>query len=97
MSVRNLWKRPSAFLPVVMSLLALCLVIWFVATFGVVRQADEGSAARLFQLLMAAQVPIVAYFAYSWLPRAPRQAALVLSVQVSAALATLLLVFLLEM
>jgi hypothetical protein len=51
-----------------MSLGALGLLLWHVATFGVVRQADEGAAARVYQLLMAMQVPIVAYFAITWLP-----------------------------
>jgi hypothetical protein len=42
-----LLRRPSAFLPIVMSLAALGLVVWFVASFGVVRGAhDEGAAAR---------------------------------------------------
>ena len=90
-------RRPSAFLPIAMSLAALALVVWFVATFGVVRQPhDEGGAARLFQLLIAAQVPIVAWFALTWLPRAPRPAALILALQGCAALVAVALVVLLE-
>ena len=68
---------------------------WHLLAFGVVRQADEGAAARVYQLLMAAQVPIVAYFAITWLPRAPRQALQVLALQVGAALLTLAPLFLL--
>jgi hypothetical protein len=40
-------------------------------------------------------VPIVAVFAIKWLPEAPRQALLVLALQVAAAIAAALPVFLL--
>jgi hypothetical protein len=90
-------RRPSAFLPLAMSLAAIALVVWFVATFGVVRQPhDEGAAARLFQLLIGTQVPIVAWFALMWLPRAPRPATLVLTLQGCAALVAIALVVMLE-
>jgi hypothetical protein len=46
-----------------MSLIALALVLGHVALFGVVHQADEGTAAHLWQFLMAVQVPIIAFFA----------------------------------
>ena len=64
-------KQPSAFLPMAMSLAALALVLVHLAIFGVVREADEGTAAHLWQLLMVGQVPVVAYFALIWLPRSP--------------------------
>ncbi len=63
------------------------------ALFGTLHQADEGTAAHLFQLLMPAQVPIVAYFAIMWLPRAPRQALVVLALQTGVALAIFAAVF----
>lgn len=94
-SVGVIIKKRSAFLPIAMSLGALVLLLWHVAAFGVVRQADEGAAARVYQLLMAAQAPIVAYFAITWVPRAPREALLVLALQVGAALLTLAPLFLL--
>lgn len=67
-------KQPSAFLPVAMSFAALAVVLGHVAMFGVVREADEGTAAHIFQLLLIAQVPIVAFFAIKWLPRNPQPA-----------------------
>jgi hypothetical protein len=63
-------KQPSALLPLAMSVAALALVLGHIAVFGVVHEADEGTAAHLWQLLMAGQVPVVAYFAMKWLPRA---------------------------
>jgi hypothetical protein len=83
----TLLKRPSALLPVAMSVAALATVIGYAATFGIARQADEGAAAHLWQLLMVGQVPVVAFFAIKWLPTAPRQALPVLGFQVGAALA----------
>jgi hypothetical protein len=80
-------KQPSALLPIVMSVAALALVLGHVAIFGVVHEADEGAAAHLWQLLMAGQVPVVAYFALKWLLRAPGQALRVLARQAVAALA----------
>lgn len=92
-----LLRRPSAFLPIGMSLAALGLVVWFVASFGVVRGAhDEGAAARIFQVLLVAQIPIVAYFALRWLPRAPRPAAVILAFQLVAGLVAIGSVVLLE-
>jgi hypothetical protein len=81
-------KHWSALLPLAMSLAALALVLGHVASGGV-READEGTAAHIWQLLMAAQVPLVALFALMWLPRAPRQALAVLAVQAAVVLANL--------
>ncbi|MGI9024106.1 MAG: hypothetical protein ACR2GP_00700 [Burkholderiaceae bacterium] len=60
---------------------------------GNVREADEGAAAHIFQLLMVAQAPVVAFFAFKWLPRNPRSAAFVIALQVFAALVALAPVF----
>ena len=83
----SMMKQPSAFLPMAMSLAALALVLVHLAIFGVVREADEGTAAHLWQLLMVGQVPVVAYFALIWLPRSPGKALRVLALQLVAALA----------
>ena len=93
----SIMKKPSAFLPLAMSFAALATVLVHVAMFGVAREADEGTAAHLWQILMAAQIPIVAFFAIKWLPRTPRQALLVLTLQGGAALAALAPVFFLNL
>jgi hypothetical protein len=93
MSFSALLKQPSAFLPVAMSCAALAMVLVHIVFFGAVREADEGTTAHIFQLLMVAQVPIMAFFAIKWLEKAPRQAVLVLALQVGAALAALAPVF----
>jgi hypothetical protein len=83
----SLVKQTSALLPIAMSVAALVLVLGHVVIFGIVHEADEGTAAHLWQLLMAGQVPVVAYFALKWLPRATGQALRVLALQAVAALA----------
>jgi hypothetical protein len=80
-------KQPSAWLPIAMSVAALALVFVHVARYGPGPEADEGTSAHLFQLLMAGQVPIMVFFAVKWLPQAPGQALRVLAWQVAAALA----------
>ena len=89
-------RRPSAFIPLAMSLAALALVIGHIAAAGVAREADEGTTAHLWQLLMFGQIPVILFFAVTWLPRRPRQAVLVLALQVAAWAAAAAPVFLLQ-
>ena len=96
MQFSTLTKQPSAFLPVAMSMAALATVLVHIVLVGTARQADEGTAAHIWQLLMALQVPIIAFFAVTWLPRALRPALLILAVQAGAALAALAPVFFLN-
>jgi len=90
-------KQPSAIIPMAMSLAALGVVIGHIAAVGVAREADEGTAAHLWQFLMAGQIPVIAFFAIRWLPRTPRQALLVLILQAVAGLAAAAPVFLLRL
>ena len=78
---RLLLKQPSAWLPFVMSLIALGMVLGYAAMFGTIQQEDEGTPARIFQLIMVAQLPIAAYFAIQWLPKRPMPALLILALQ----------------
>ena len=89
----SMMKQPSALLPLAMSFAALAMVLGDAAMFGIVHEADEGTAAHIFQLLMAAQVPVVAFFAIKWLPRNPRQTLQVLALQAGAVLAAFAAVF----
>ncbi len=94
--MKQLIKSPSAFLPLVMSLAALLTVAVHVALFEVARQADEGTAAHIWQLLMAAQLPIIAFFVVKWLPRQPLRTLAVVALQGAAILAALAPVYLLK-
>src|SRR5476651_973641 len=97
MSFLNMLKRPSGFLPMLMSLIALATVLTHVAMFGAAREADEGAAAHIFQLLIIAEAPVVAFFAMKWLPRVPKLALSILAMQVGAVLAALAPVYFLNL
>ena len=96
-------RKPSAFVPLTMSLTALALLggayIFGLATGqgGLVREPDEGSIAHLWQLLMAGQLPVLAFFAIKWLPRAPKQTLCVLGLQAGAVLAAMAPVYFLNL
>lgn len=83
-TVRALLRQPTGYLPVAMSVGALAMVAWFVAVHGVVHQPDEGAQAHLWQLFVAGQVPVIAYFAFRWLPTSIRPALVVLALQIGA-------------
>ena len=96
-SFGSIVRRPSALLPMAMSLTALAVVLGHIAVFGAAREADEGAAAHIWQLLMAGQLPVLLFFAIKWLPKAPRQTLCVLALQAGAALTSIAPVFLLNL
>lgn len=92
-------RVPSALVPIALSLAALSVVVVSLAlsNWTVVRAPDEGAAAHLWQLCMGAQVPVLMYFAFKWIPIAPRQALVVLALQICAALLAAAPVYLLRL
>ena len=50
-----------------MSLIALAMILGNIAIFGAVHEADEGTAAHLFQIWLVLEVLMVAFFAMKWL------------------------------
>src|SRR5438093_1223304 len=92
----NTLKHPSAYLPMAMSFLAVAVVLTHIALAGTAPQSDESTAAHLWQLLMAGQLPIILFFAIRWLPHAPRYALSVLALQAAAAAAALAPVYFLR-
>jgi hypothetical protein len=86
-------KHPSAFLPVGMSFAALATILAFVSLHGTAPQPDEGTAARIWQLLMAAQIPFVVFFVVKWVRQSPGRAVPILALQLAAALAAMAPVF----
>ena len=79
-----------------MSGAALAIVLVHLALFGAARQADEGTEAHLWQLLMVGQIPIIAFFVLTRVTRDLTSALGVLGVQAAAALAAIAPVFLLH-
>ncbi|MHB8447806.1 MAG: hypothetical protein ACYC7G_07275 [Rudaea sp.] len=90
---RDLFKRASAWVPLLLSFAALALVLGRLLIYGAARAPDEDAVAHLFQLLMVVQLPIVAVFAMRHLPCATWPALRVLVLQAAAGLAALAPVF----
>ncbi len=62
-----MFSRPSAFVPVLMSVAALTLVLVSIFIFGATHESDEGAVAHLWQILIAGQLPVIAFFIVRWL------------------------------
>lgn len=87
MSIINILKHPSAWIPIVIPLIFFAYIVAYIAIFGIVRSEDEGTAAHLFQLWLVSEPFMVGYFAVKWLPRTPKLAFIVLIMQILAAIA----------
>lgn len=85
MNFLQMVKKPGAYLPLAMSCAALAVVALQLWSVGPAREPDEGTAAHVFQLLMVAQLPIMAVFAMRFAARQLRQCLLVLMAQACAA------------
>jgi len=96
MTIPIMMKKPSAFLPIAMSVTALAVIFTYIAMHGSNPQPDEGLAAHLWQMLMVLQIPIIVFFAIRWLPQSPKFAVIILVLQIIAALAALTPIFLLS-
>jgi len=83
---RSLFKQPSAWIPLAMSFAELAMILVYVAINGFASSGngDEGTPARIFQLIMISQLPIAGYFAVKWLPKQPKQSLMVLAFQAVA-------------
>ena len=90
-------KKPSAWLPIAMSLTALAFTLCYLAIFGVVYHEDEGAAAHIFQFLMGSQILVIAYFIFRWFPKKPKQTLQVLALQILAIILAFAPVYLLEL
>lgn len=93
----DLLKKPAAWIPLVLSVGALTLPWVWVLLFGSDPTGDEGGAAHIWQVLMAAQVLAIAYFAVRYLPQQPKQTLLILILQIAAILAAAAPVFILKL
>jgi hypothetical protein len=85
-----------AFIPIIMSAAAITIVVIHVVTAGTAPQVDEGVDAHLWQLLMAGQLPLVAFFALAGMPRDRSSALRMLGLQVAVALVAITPVYLLH-
>jgi len=95
--MNSLIKKPSAWIPIVIPLIFFTYLVIHITIFGIVREKDEGMGAHLFQLWLVLEPLMVGFFAVKWLPRAPKQALLILAIQIVAALLPISVVFSLKL
>jgi len=95
--MNSLLRKPSAWIPIAIPLAFLAYIVLFISFFGVVREKDEGTAAHLFQLWLVLEPFMLGFFAFKYLPRAPKQALLILVLQIVAALLPISAVFSLKL
>ena len=98
----SLFKKPSAWIPIalsiVMSAFIFTMIFIQVNQFGaIVREADEGVGARLFQIWLVLEVFMVGFFAVKWLPIEPKQTIFILALQIIAILIACAPVFILKL
>ncbi len=82
----------SAFVPLALSLAALWAFAIALLVLHPAREPDEGAGAHLWQLRMAAQLPVAAFFAMTWIPSGSRTAWWLLALQGIAIFANLVVV-----
>ena len=87
--VAVLVRKPSALVPIAMSLCALGVVLLAIANGSAKPQPDEGTAAHIWQILIAGQLPFLGWFAVRWLTRDFKAALPVLGLQLLAFVAAL--------
>ena len=88
-----LFKKPSAWIPIAIPLIFFAYLIIRITLFGIIREEDEGTGAHLFQLWLVLEPFMIGFFAVKYVPRAPKQALLILALQIGAALLPMSVVF----
>ena len=92
--MESLLKKPSAWVPLVLSFGILAMEFYLLVFAGPPQpEADEGVAAHLFQLWLAGEFFLLAFFAVRWGPQAPKQALPILAIQIALVLAGMFPVF----
>lgn len=87
-------KKVSAWIPIILSLIMLVILGMYLT--GVLLPdptGDEGLGAHLFQIWLVLEAVMIPFFAVKWLPKAPKQALLIIVVQVALVIAVCAPVF----
>ena len=86
-------QKPSAWFAVALSFVMFMIMLSFIFIFGIVEEADEGVGAHLFQIWLVVEACMIAFFLIKWLPQKPKQAFLILAIQMIAVIAVCTPVF----
>ena len=81
-------KKPSAWIPIVLSVIWVVWWVYRLITFGTPhREVDEGAAAHLFQIWLVVEVVMIIFFGVRWLAPRPKHAITIITLQIVLALA----------
>lgn len=90
----TLHTHPSAWIPIVLTIgILIVLGLSFAGVIPPDPTGDEGTGAHLFQLWLVLEVCTIGFFALKWLAAKPKEAAIVLGLQIVFALLPLGIVF----
>jgi hypothetical protein len=93
MNFGELIKRPSAFVPIIMSLLAMIILLFHnLMTRGERRQGEE-IVSGIFEILLVWQLPVIVFFAFKWVPQSFKNGLIVLFLQIAAIAAGFCLIY----
>lgn len=95
----SLLRKPSAWVPIALSLGMLAFIFTYIMLFGVSapqQNKDEGTPAHIFQLWLVLEAVMILFFAITWLSKEPKQALIILAIQIIAVLAACAPIFILE-
>jgi len=94
----SLLKKPSAWIPIALSLAVLATMLISFMTMGApTHQPDEGTGAHLFQIWLVLEFFMIGFFAMKWLAQKPKQALLILMIQIIFVLAGCAPIFLIKL
>ncbi len=80
--MKPLIKQTSAWLPIVLSLVMIGIFIFYFRRSPIVHETDEGIPAHLFQIWLVLEFFMIGFFALKWLTQKPKQALVVLAIQI---------------
>jgi len=92
-----LLKKPSAWVPILLSLGIIAMIIGVISIEGIVQHEDEGTPAHIFQLWLAIEFFLLAYFAAVWFSKMPRETLQILALQLLVAVAAAAPIFIFQL
>lgn len=92
MNFKELIKRPSAFVPVLMSITAIIILLYNIMIVGVEQKQGEEIVTGIYEILIIWQLPVIAFFAFKWGSQNFKNGLIVLLIQILAIAAGFILI-----
>ncbi len=83
-----LLKKPTAWIPIALSFAVITMWVVSLSFSGAPQhEPDEGTAAHLFQIWLVLEIFLIGLFSVMWLPKMPKQALIIVAIQIIFVLA----------